>query len=690
MNGGVVTIAFAPMVPIELLAGLGAAAAVLLLFSAFRRARGVAFRTLALATGLLALANPAVVEEERDPRTDVVLVLADTSASQDIGERNPRTDAAVAELEAALAAFPDLEVRIVHAGGEGGADGTRLFAALERSLADVPPERVAGAIFVTDGQIHDAPEGAAAENWRGVGSAPLHLLLSGERNEGDRKIEIVRAPSYGVVGDDLVLTVRIEDPAAAAAPTGLRVTVDGGETLWFPAMPGVDVDIPLKLEHGGPTVVEIEADAGAQELTLRNNRAAAVINGVRDRLRVMLVSGEPHAGERTWRNLLKADPSVDLVHFTILRPPEKQDITPIRELSLIAFPVRQLFDERLEDFDLIIFDRYRQRGVIPRAYLQNIADFVTAGGAILEAAGPEFASSLSLYTTPIAAVLPGEPTGVTEGPFRPKVSTLGARHPVTAALPGAGPEPGWGSWFRIIDAVRLRGDIVMEGEAGRPLLILDRIGEGRVAQILSDQAWLWARGYDGGGPQAELLRRLAHWLMKEPDLEEERLVAVSTGSRLEITRQTLDPDPQREATVTGPGGGERMVTLEAAGGGRWTGALAVDEGGLYRVRHGDLEAIAAVGKLNPLEEQDLRTTDEVLAHLVAATGGGTFWLAEGGVPDIRRVRPGRDAAGRTWIGLPDNEPFVVTGVRETPLVPALLALLLLLGGLLGAWVREGR
>ena len=688
MNSGIVTVAWAPLVPVWLLAALGIAAAALLLFSAFRRARGVAFRTLALATALAALANPSVVEEERDPLTDVVLILADTSASQNIGERRGRTAAAVEELAAALAAFPDLEVRIVNAGGEGGADGTRLFAALERALADVPPERVAGAIFVTDGQVHDAPEVPA--DWRGIGAAPLHVLLSGERNEGDRKLEIVRAPSYGVVGGDLVMTVRIDDPAAGNVPTGLSVTIDGGEPRRITAVPGRNVDIPIALEHGGPTVVEIEADPGSRELTLRNNRAAAVINGVRDRLRVMLISGEPHAGERTWRNLLKADPSVDLVHFTILRPPEKQDVTPIRELSLIAFPVRQLFDERLEDFDLIIFDRYRQRGVIPRAYMQNIADFVTAGGAILEAAGPEFASAVSLYTTPIAAVLPGEPSGISEGPFRPKVSTLGERHPVSAGLPGAGPEPEWGSWFRIVDAVRLRGDILMEGEAGRPLLILDRVGEGRVAQLLSDQAWLWARGYEGGGPQAELLRRMAHWLMKEPDLEEERLFAVSSGNRLEITRQTLEADPPREATVTGPDGAAQTVALEPAGGGRWTAAVAVDEGGLYRVRHGDLEAIAAVGKLNPLEEQDLRTTDEVLAALVRATGGGTFWLADGGAPDIRRVRPGRDAAGRTWMGLPDNESFVVTGVRETPLIPAVLALLLLLGGLLGAWVREGR
>ena len=141
---------------------------------------------------------------------------------------------------------------------------------------------------------------------------------------------------------------------------------------------------------------------------------------MRDRLRVMLVSGEPNQGLRAWRNLLKADPSVDLVHFTILRPPNKQDSTPVRELSLIPFPTNELFDAGLGEFDLIVFDSYHRRGILPMMYLGNVVDYVVGGGAVLDAAGPAFASPLSLSGTPLGAILPGRPTGrVFREEFRP-------------------------------------------------------------------------------------------------------------------------------------------------------------------------------------------------------------------------------------------------------------------------------
>ena len=165
-----------------------------------------------------------------------------------------------------------------------------------------------------------------------------------------------------------------------------------------------------------------------------------------------MVSGQPYPGLRVWRNLLKADPAVDLVHFTILRPPEKQDGTPIRELALIAFPSRELFEVKLKEFDLIIFDNYSRRGLLPLIYLENIARYVEEGGALLEAAGPQFAEPLSLYRTPLARVLPGRPTGETfERGFRPVVTEAGQRHPVTAGLAAASGEPDWGRWFRQLD-----------------------------------------------------------------------------------------------------------------------------------------------------------------------------------------------------------------------------------------------
>ena len=703
MSVGAFTLATAPLLPWAAIALLAAVSALVLGFGLLRRARGLPWRAIAFAILLAALVNPSVVEEQRSPQRDIAIVVVDESPSQRIGDRQRATEAALASLKDRLARERDLDLRVIRAGKPQpgtGDDGTRLFNALDRAMSEVPRQRLAGVVMITDGQVHDVPSGDASALKEAVG-APLHVLLSGQPDEGDRRLVVDQAPSFGLVGKELKLTIRVEDlPLGSpkrqeAGPTSqARVTwrKDGG--IPHPVIVPIDRDVPLPvvIDHGGPNVIELEVEPGAQELTLNNNRAVVVVNGVRDRLRVLLVSGEPHAGERVWRNILKSDPSVDLVHFTILRPPEKQDGTPIRELSLIAFPIRELFDVKLDEFDLIIFDRYSRRGVIPQAYLENVARYVRNGGAFLEAAGPSFGTPLSLARTPLGTILPTEPTGdVFEEGFKARVTDPGRRHPVTEGLSGAGPpggEPTWGRWFRQVEAHVHHGTTLMSGDHGDPLLVLDRVGKGRVAQLLSDQMWFWARGFEGGGPEAELLRRLAYWLMKEPDLEENDLRAAVEGDRLAVTRQSLEPD-DRPVTVTAPDGSNQSLTLSPDTGGRSTGSLPIGEMGLYRVTDGSRTALAAAGPLNPIEFADVRTTPEKLAPVVAATGGGIFWVGSGTMPEIRRVSPDRAAAGRNWMGLRANGDYTVTGFNETPLLPGIAALLLIVGGLLAAWRREG-
>jgi hypothetical protein len=702
MSGSGFSLAVAPLLPWPAIALLAAAAALCLGFGSLRRARGLAWRAIAIAMLLAALVNPSLIEEQRTPRRDVAIVIVDDSPSQSIGDRRHATEAALAAIKERLAHEPDLDLRVIRAGAPqpgAGDEGTRLFTALDRAMSDVPRQRLAGVVMITDGQVHDVPTGDAKALRQAV-PAPLHVLLSGQPNEGDRRLVVDRAPSFGLVGKEVQLTIRVEDLPETAADKAdedqnqARVTwrKDGGASQQVMVPVDRGVPLPVLIDHGGPNVLELEAAPGPRELTLVNNRAVVVVNGVRDRLRVLLVSGEPHAGERVWRNILKSDPSVDLVHFTILRPPEKQDGTPIKELSLIAFPIRELFDTKLDDFDLIIFDRYSRRGVIPEAYLENVVRYVRNGGAFLEAAGPNFGTPMSLSRTPLGAILPAEPTGeVYEEGFKPQLTDLGRRDPVTEGLPGAGPrggEPSWGRWFRQIDARVHHGVTVMTGDRGDPLLVLDRVGKGRVAQLLSDEMWFWARGFEGGGPQAALLRRLAYWLMKEPDLEENDLRAAVDGDRLVVTRQSLEPD-DGPVTVTAPDGSGRSLKLTPTHGGRSTGSLAIDQMGLYRVTDGSHTALAAAGPLNPVEFADVRTTPEKLAPVVAATGGGIFWVGSGKIPDIRRVSPDRAAAGRNWMGFRANGDYTVTGLSEIPLLPAVAALLLIIGGLLAAWRREG-
>lgn len=703
-----------PLLPTNILIAMAVVGALVMLagFLAPRPgipAPGVIWRIAATAAILAALANPSIVVEDRTPLSDIGLVVVDRSQSQSIGARSEQADAALAHVSEWAAGQANFELRIVEAptsgapnGGEGPSglrDGTHLYEALDRALIDIPLDRFAGAVLITDGRIHDLPENIAALDLGG----PVHAMLTGDRAAGDRRLTIVENPGYGIVGDTVRLKLRIDEPAAVRARQAqITIRRDGaaeGRTILAPV--GVDHSVELIVDRGGTSVFELSVGPGREELTLANNRAVVTVNGIRDRLRVLLVSGAPHPGERTWRNLLKADPSVDLVHFTILRPPEKQDGTPVRELSLIAFPYRELFEVKLNDFDLIIFDRYRRMGVLPSIYLRNIANYVKAGGALLEATGPEVTPATSLYRTALAAVLPGEPTGnVTEAPYVANVNDIGRRHPVTATLPGLGPDsdatPDWGRWFRHVDARPKSGTVVMDGPEGRPLLILDRVGEGRVAQFLSDQIWLWARGYEGGGPHNELLRRLAHWLMKEPELEEDRLTAVARGDSIEIARRSLTPDPA-PVTVTGPTGETRTVTLDEQGDGRATGTIAVTETGIYRLDDGSRTAVAGVGTINPIEFADVTATDLLLRPLVATTGGGVNWIGENGVPELRRARPGRAMsdsselqASARWVAFQRNDASAVVGVRDLPFLPALILLLMIGAFLIAAWRREGK
>jgi len=697
---------FAPVLPLWLLALLGALA-VFALAPAFwprggRIARGALLRAATFALLLLALANPRLVEETRETRPDIALLVVDRSDSARLGPRAAQIEAARQQIEALAARLPELELRIVEL-PEGGNRGTRLFSAVERALADIPRARLAGIIALTDGQVHDVPEQPPLD-------APFHALLPGRPGETDRRLRLIEAPGFGIVGRSVELRVAVEDLGVPGAAGAARLSIrrDGAPPRVESVPVGREHRIEIPIERGGPTVVELSAEARAGEVSELNNRAVVTINGVRDRLRVLLVSGEPHAGERTWRRLLKADPGVDLVHFTILRPPEKDDLTPLNELALIAFPVRELFQVKLRDFDLIVFDRFANRGILPPAYLRNIADYVRNGGALLLSVGPEFSGPASLALTPLGQVLPARPqagpgqSAVIDGAFRPRITAVGGRHPVTEGLTGAnateGPEaasaePDWGRWYRHLRADQRGGVSVMEAAGGEPLLLLDRVDEGRVALLLSDQIWLWSRGHDGGGPQAELLRRAAHWLMREPELEEEDLTARIEGGRLTAERRSLETGPPPEATVTAPDGTTTRHRMEPAGGGRALLEIPAEQPGVWQVSDGRRTAFAAAAVANPLEVADLRADGAKLQPLLTATGGALRWLgteAEPDLPELRRVAPNRDTHGSGWIGLRRNGDHTVTGIAALPLLPPWLALPLVLGLAVVAWRREGR
>lgn len=712
------TIDFAPLIPLPVLWASIAVAAVLVAILLVRRARGAALRGLALAALLAALANPTLRQEERESLNNVAIVITDESASQSLEKRSAASKLMRDELEKRLQKIPNLKVKWVTGAvpGNSARRGTQLFSDLNTALKDTPPDRLAGVIFLTDGQVHDSPKVPSALGF----DAPVHALLTGKRNEFDRRIEVVKAPRYGIVGQTRTITLRIREAprrqsATNAEPLTLRVRREGQPDEMRQVSIDTPVDIEMAFPHAGTNIVEFELQSADGELTTANNRTVIAAEGVRENLRVLLVSGEPHAGERTWRNLLKSDAAVDLVHFTILRPPQKQDGTPINELSLIAFPTRELFSQKIQDFDLIIFDHYEYRGILRRLYFENIARFVAEhGGALLVAAGDDYAGRASLFRTPLSPVLPAVPTGKVIGkPFKPAITDDGQKHPVTRDLPGGATagntsNPDWGRWFRQVDVRSEGGSTILNGSDDKPLLILDRKGKGRVALLASDQAWLWARGFEGGGPHTDLLRRLSHWLMKEPDLEEERLLASARGMNLTFKRFSME-DAVNDVTLSAPDGTSQTIALTSSGKGLFSATMPVRLPGLYKAEtpgpNGTLRAVVHAGQDDPREMNYVVSTDERLKPLLTKTGGGTLWprqsptdtassgalsLQDLSMPRVSMLTNANVFSGSGWIGLKDREAFVTRGVKVLPLFEGLIALALLLSLLALAWWREGK
>ncbi|MEO6298110.1 MAG: glutamine amidotransferase [Paracoccaceae bacterium] len=681
------SVIFDPLLPLPVLWVLAGLALALVAVALWRGLAGWALRGLAAVLLLSALAGPSLQQEDRKPLTDIVILVVDQSASQKLSDRADQTAAAVAAITAKVKALGNTELRVVTVADGKDNAGTLAMTALADALAAEPRARIAGAIIVTDGQVHDL-------GLTPVLPAPLQVLLTGHEVDWDRRLVIKSAPAFAIMGEKASLSLRIEDqgqvPAGLGGSVDLTVSLDADKPTTFSVQVGQDLTLPIQLPHAGINVLQLSVKTEAGELTDRNNAAVVQINGVRDRLRVLLVSGEPHPGERTWRNLLKSDPAVDLVHFTILRPPEKQDGIPVSELSLIAFPTKELFVDKIKDFDLIIFDRYRMRGILPMSYIDNVVDYVKNGGTVLVAAGPEFGEVDSLWRSPLAEILPVEPTSqIIEQGFQPAITDLGKRHPVTEGLEALAPKGGWGRWFRLIEVKARSGQVVMSGPGDRPLLVLDRVGKGRVAVLASDQIWLWGRGFEGGGPQLELLRRLAHWMLKEPDLEEENLTATAVGQTVTFVRRTILDTPPGDLVITGPDGAVVKLPLPMVSPGKYQADWQAPLLGLYHLVQGDLTRVVAVGPSAPKEFEETIASGDALAPIVAATKGGVLRL-EPGVPDVRVVREGRPAAGRGWIGITPRGAYVTGDIQVAELLPAWLYLLLASGAAVSAWLVEGR
>jgi hypothetical protein len=674
------SITLSPLIPLLWLSILCTIAVIGAIWVGWYRPIWLTLRILLIAViGVIALGLERI-EAEHEYLSDIALLIIDNSSSMQMEKRAEIRDQMIETIRNQVETVSDLELLEITV--TDSADGTRLFDSLSSGLDQIPQSRLAGIITLSDGIIHDNVPPKLPD-------VPLHALIIGDPKSGDRALKVIEAPKFGIVSEDVSFKIRVDDFGQAKVDNAVIILRLSGEPeLRTRVQTGVDVTVNMPLTRRGSNLVELSVEPAVEELTLNNNKAVVEITGVRERLRVLLVSGEPYAGVRAWRNLLKSDPAVDLVHFTILRPPTKRDSTPLNEMALIAFPTRELFVNKLQSFDLVIFDRYTRRGVLPLLYLENVARYVENGGALMVAAGPPFASGGSLANTFLAGVLPARPdANIHNQPFKPQITTIGERHPVTSGF--IEQQKSWGRWGRVIGVNRISGETVLSTDDGKPLLLLDRVGNGRVALLLSDQAWLWSRGFENGGPQFELYRRLAHWLMKEPELEEEALKATIKNGQLQVRLQTLAQDPP-VIEIQAADGQSWQLKLKSSEAGVFAGSINIpDNVGMLTLKSGDLLTVATQGRLNPPELARLKPDAKTLGALAKKSGGGQFALTEINAQiSLRRTRPQDRQKGRNWIGLQQNKFSLQSNTTKRPLFAYWIYLLLILALFAMMWLRE--
>jgi len=656
-------ISFSPLLAWPVLTAAGIAGLIAIIIAVAVRARGAVWRIPGFMLLFLMLCGPSYLVQTRRSLPDIAVLLLDQSQSMAIGQRAAMASVALKKLHADARDIPNLEFRVldVPAAADGG---TALFAALHDGLADIPPAQLAGVVAITDGEVSDAPKQLGFR-------APLTTLLTAKGEETDRELRLDNAPAYGLVGQNVQLGFTVIDHGAGDNGAAVPVTVSAnGTIIWSQDVAaGTPVSVAVPVRHAGPATISVQAGRLAGEISTLNNQAAFTLNGVRKRLEVLLISGAPNLGERSWRVLLKSDPAVQLVHFTILRSPgEIMDALP-NELALVPFPVQQLFSDDIGKFDLIILDQFDASGLLPAQYLTNIANHVQQGGALLAEVGPEFAGDASLAYTPLGPVLPAVPAapGTATQVFAPSITALGARHPVTGPFAGMTLAP----WYRQEIATPTAGDVLMQGINGAPLLILAKTGQGRVGMLLSDQFWLWTRGGAQAGPALPLLRRTVHWLLDEPALEAEALTATIQSGKLTVQRQTLSENYPGDATIITPAGQQMTLKLVQTSPGNYAASRSAGQPGVWQVHEGGLNAAAAQTPENALEYQDLAAT----SHWLQPLSRSVIWLGQNPAPDLTPMLQRRFASA-------------VTGTRDVPLLPPLPSMLVALALLAAAWWRE--
>ena len=690
----------------------------ILIFSLINKTSGVLCRIISFLIIIFIILEPSYKIENRNIETDVVTIFIDKTESQVITDRVKKTELVYNQLLDKLKEISNLKILEITLKDNkvikrfGTYDDlinnrvskeinlrtklflTDIFYHLNRNINQISSKKISTVFILTDGQIHDLKKNT---NFEKINS-PIYYILNGEKKINDKKVSVISYPEFGYVNEKISLDIKTEDfNSFNNDEINLYIQNGNSPKKTFKIKNNTIKTFEIKLEKSGENFVKIFIDSDLNEISKSNNYKLLKINGIRKKLRVLLVSGEPYMGTRVWRNFLKSDPSVDLIHMTVLRTPEKNDNTPKEELSLIPFPTRELFEEKLYNFELIIFDNFKGKNVLSPLYFENILNFVDQGGAVLEITGPSYNSRESLFRTALGKILPGAPTGnVLRGEFKPNLSDIGKIHPITKSLFNEFKD--YGKWYEMnkISDINDRALTLLLGIDKNPLLTINRINNGRIAQIYSHNLWLWTKtNNNNGGPYNLLIKNLAHWLMKEPTLEENKLTATINEKDIIINKRFFST-PQKEDlkfSIIDPDGKKISKILKKSIDNEYSYNFRFKKKGVFIISDGNIVINISTDNFKKLEYENLNLTDEIiLNNSISTYKTKPIWIdKKNKLPEIRTSHKlDKDISKENFLYVLKKNNFVVDGINTKKIVPLEISILCLAFFLIMSWKKESQ
>ena len=441
---------FEPIIPIYLIIILILVFIFSTIHAIVKKIDGSFLRFFLLTLLLVLVIQPIIKIENRELEKDIITILIDKTASQKITNRIKDVDEVYNKLLSKIGKLEGIDILKISVDDQSirtsfgsikeinseqseeekiirnveDLNSSKLISILKNHINKYPSKKISTIFMITDGQIHDLTVHSALEKIE----IPIYYILAGDKKLNDIKLTLVSKPNFNYLDERTKIKFKVEDFLHNQDLVELTVQNSFMPEIKKKIKVGIVNDIEFDLPKIGQNFFKLSVEKKENEISILNNSEIIKIDGIRKKLRVLLISGNPYMGTRVWRNFLKSDPSVELIHMTVLRPPEKNDNTPFNELSLIPFPIKELFENKLSKFELIIFDNFKGRNVLSPLYLQNLKRFVNNGGALLEIAGPAYNSKYSLFRTEIGSILPGVPSGkVIRKEFKPKLTEIGKK-----------------------------------------------------------------------------------------------------------------------------------------------------------------------------------------------------------------------------------------------------------------------